>query len=214
VELCGRLATGLEALLRAGYAINSYAWADTDSDAHTATSHRVTHLRHQFPHLPPHEVIQDWDSRLPIDVRTCSPELLSIKFPKRNDFILASQPVLATHSSNSNKEHTPPGPDISRHITRLVLQLFESQPGGVGYIWNFCEPQLPSANTSSLLGQGTLLDASKCGSGAYRNTRIWQNLLPQETMAAEHARLRPSPRQIKAAMETTWLFKWSAHPSP
>jgi len=41
VELCVGLATGLEALLRAGYAIGSYAWVDTYPDAHTAASHRI-----------------------------------------------------------------------------------------------------------------------------------------------------------------------------
>ena len=72
----------------------------------------------------------------------------------------------------------------------------------------------PSANTLSLLGQGTLLDAPKCGSGAYRNTRTWQNLLPQDTLAAEHARLQPSARPVEAALETIGLSKWSTHPSP
>ena len=59
VELCGCLATGLEALLGAHYAINSYTWVDTDMDAHTAASHRITYLRLQSPHLLPPEAIQD-----------------------------------------------------------------------------------------------------------------------------------------------------------
>ena len=45
VELRGGLATGLEALLRAGYAIRSYVWVDIDPDAHMDVSHRITHLR-------------------------------------------------------------------------------------------------------------------------------------------------------------------------
>ena len=67
VELCGGLATGLEALLRYGYAINPYAWVDIDPDAHTATSHCIVCLRLQFPNLLPPEVIKDWDSRLPME---------------------------------------------------------------------------------------------------------------------------------------------------
>ena len=69
-----------------------------------------------------------------MDVHTISPELLSITFPEGIDHILASPTMLAAHLSNSNREHTPPGPDISRHITRLVLHLSELQPRGVGYI--------------------------------------------------------------------------------
>ena len=44
-----RLATGLEAFLKAGYTASSYTWADTDPDAHTAvyirsSSHRGAHM--------------------------------------------------------------------------------------------------------------------------------------------------------------------------
>jgi hypothetical protein len=104
-----------------------------------------------------------------MDVRIISPEILSVQFPEGIDLILASPPMIATHLSNFNREHTPSdisGSDIIRHITCLVLILSESQPGGVEYIWNSSELHPPSANTLSLLGQGTLLDATKCGSGA------------------------------------------------
>jgi hypothetical protein len=124
-----------------------------------------------------------------MDVRNISPELLRVTIPEGIDRILAIPHMLAIHLSKSKREHPPPGPDIVRHIIRLVPHLSETQPEGVGYIWNSSEIYPPSANTLSLLGQGTLLDASKCGLGAYRNTSIWQNLLPYDTLAAEHARL-------------------------
>ena len=38
MEFCGGIATGLEAILKAGHAVASYMWADIDSDAHTATT--------------------------------------------------------------------------------------------------------------------------------------------------------------------------------
>ncbi len=59
VELCGGLATGLEAVLRAGYAINSYAWVDIDPYAHIAVSHRIADLRLKFPLLIPSKGIKD-----------------------------------------------------------------------------------------------------------------------------------------------------------
>jgi len=124
-----------------------------------------------------------------MDGRTISPELLSVTLPKRIDLILASPHVLAIHLSKSYIEHTPPGPNTGPHILRFVQHLSESQPRGVGYIWNFSELHPPSANTLPLLGQLTLLDVSKCCSEAYRNTRTWQNLLPLNTIAIEHARL-------------------------
>ena len=42
LELYGGTATGLEALLKAGHHIKTYAWADTDPDAHTSLQHRIT----------------------------------------------------------------------------------------------------------------------------------------------------------------------------
>jgi len=148
-----------------------------------------------------------------MDVRTISLELLNITFPEGIDLILVSPSVLASHLSSSNKDHTLPGPDIGRHIIRLVLHLSELQPRGVGYIWTSSELHPPSTNTLSLLEQGTLLDALKCSSGAYRNIRIWQNLLPQDTLAAEHARLKLSARPVEEALDTARLSMWSTHPS-
>ena len=67
----------------------------------------------------------------------------------------------------------------------------EAQPEGVRYLWNSYDRHSTSANTLPLIGQGNLLDATQCGSGAHRNTRIWQNLLPHDILEAEHARLLP-----------------------
>jgi hypothetical protein len=112
VELCGCLATGLEALLRAGYAIRSYICVDIDPDAHMDVSHRITHLRHQFPNLLTPEAITDWDSRLPMDVRTISHELLRATFPDGGDLILASPPMQAIHLPITHRNHTSTGPDV------------------------------------------------------------------------------------------------------
>jgi hypothetical protein len=124
-----------------------------------------------------------------MNTRTISLDLFSITFPKGIDLILARPSVPATHLSSSSRDHTPSGPDIGRHTIRLVLRISDSQLGGVGYICISSEFHLPSATTLSLLDQGPLFDASKCGSGAYYNTRISQHLLIQDIMEAKHARL-------------------------
>jgi hypothetical protein len=67
VELCGGIATWLDAVLKAGHAVASYTWADIDLDVHTATAHRLTRLRHRHPNLLPREAIDGWDIRLPRD---------------------------------------------------------------------------------------------------------------------------------------------------
>ena len=45
LELYGGTATGLEALLKAGHHIKTYAWADTDPDANISLQHRITQMR-------------------------------------------------------------------------------------------------------------------------------------------------------------------------
>jgi hypothetical protein len=106
-----------------------------------------------------------------MDFRTISAELLNVTFLERINLILASSPVFATRLLKFDKEHTPPGPGIGRHILRIVLHLPETQLERTGYIWNFSELHPSSATTLSLLGQGTLLDASKCGSRVPTITR-------------------------------------------
>ena len=59
---------------------------------------------------------------------------------------------------------------------------------------------------------GLLLDATKCGSGAYRNMRLWQNLMPQAILAAVHARIRPPTGRVEKALEDAGLSNWSTYP--
>jgi hypothetical protein len=213
VELCGGLATGLEALFKAGYAIRSYVWVDIDPDAHMAVSHRITHLRQQFPNLFLPEALTEWDSRLPRVVRTISPKLIRATFPDGVDLLLASPLMQACHLPGTHRDHTPMGPDVVRHILRLILYLSESQSEGVGYLWSSSELHPASATILSLVGQGTLLDAPKCGSGAYRNTRIWQNLMSHDALMKEHARLLPPTRPVDAALTRAGLSRWSTFPT-
>jgi len=131
VELFGSLATGLEALLRAGYAIHSFVWVEIDPDAHIDVPHHNTHLRHQFPHLLPPKAIKDWDSQLPMDARTISLELFRATFLEGIDLLLASPPMIASHLPRPRRERASMGPDVVRHIYRLIYYLSEAHPEGV-----------------------------------------------------------------------------------
>jgi hypothetical protein len=73
----------------------------------------------------------DWDARLPLDVRTISLDLLRAIFPERIDLLLSSPPMQAIYLPKTDRERNPMGPDIVRHILRLILYLFEAQPKGV-----------------------------------------------------------------------------------
>jgi hypothetical protein len=65
----------------------------------------------------------------------------------------------------------------------------------------------------SQLGPGSILDATKCGSGSSRNTRIWQNLLHHDTLSTIHARLQHTTRPVESALERVGLFQWTTRPS-
>jgi hypothetical protein len=69
-----------------------------------------------------------------MDVRTIFLELLRATFPEGIYLLLVSPPMLANHLSRPHREHTPPGPDIIRHIFRLIMHLSETHPGGIGYL--------------------------------------------------------------------------------
>jgi hypothetical protein len=146
----------------------------------------------------------DWDSRLPMDIRTISTELLRATFPDGIDLLLASPSMLARHVPETHRERTPVGPDVDRHILHLIMYLSKTHPEGIGYLWNSSE-----CHPASEMGQGNLLDATQCGSGAGRNTRIWQKLLPRDILEAEHARLRPPTHLVDAALKAAGLANWS-----
>ena len=135
VDLCGGLATGLEALLKAGYAVTSYAWLDIDTDAHATVSHRLPREKQQYPHLLPPEAIRDWDSRPTMAVRAISSEILTKTFPKGVDLMLASpSPMLVKHLPRTHSNHGPHSPLIVHRIVQLISYMVESQPEGVGYL--------------------------------------------------------------------------------
>ena len=116
VELCRGLSTGLEALPKAVYAINFYAWVDIDPDVHAVVSHRLKLMRLKYPHLLPPEAIRDWNSQLPRDARIISPELFAATLTEGMDLLLASPPMLAHRLLGSHREHTPNGPSVVHRI--------------------------------------------------------------------------------------------------
>jgi hypothetical protein len=63
----------------------------------------------------------------------------------------------------------------------------------------------------SLLGQITLIEAPKCESGAYRITRIWQNLMLSSKLRVAHGRLPAPQRPVQTGLDNAGLHEWSEH---
>jgi hypothetical protein len=136
VELCGGIATGLEAALKAGLTIASYTWADIDPDAHTATAHRLKRLQHRHPLLLPEEATTGWDTRLPMDTRTITPALFTQAFPAGVDIIMTSPPMLPQHLPRTHRGNGQPAHATLLQILRLIRHLASTQRGGIGFIWD------------------------------------------------------------------------------
>ena len=175
VELCGGIATGLEAALKAGLTIASYTWADIDPDAHTATAHRLKRLQHRHPLLLPEEATTGWDTRLPMDTRTITPALFTQAFPAGVDIIMTSPPMLPQHLPRTHRGNGQPAHATLLKILRLIRHLASTQRGGVGFIWDTPDRSPLPAHILAVMGPSTVLNAPKCGSGAHRPTQIWQN---------------------------------------
>jgi len=172
-------------------------------------------MTQQYPQLLPSEVIRDWYSRLPMDARIISPKVMTQTFPEDIDLILASSPVLSKHLPMTHKNQGPHIPFIAHRISMFIWCLAESQPAeGVGCVWDSTRIYSPTAHTLSLLGQGMLIDAPICDSWAYRNNRVWKNLVPRSVLEAEHARLLKPTRPIETSLEASRLSTWSTHPRP
>ena len=168
VELCGGIATGLEALLKAGHAVASYTWADIDPDAHTATTHRLARLHARHPLLLPPEATNGWDTRLPMDTRTITPALFAQAFPAGVDVIMTSPPMLAKHLPKTIRGSGQPPHATVLQIHDLIRHLATTQEGGLGFVWDtpFGPPPLP-AHVIDMMGPSIVLNAPKLGSGAH-----------------------------------------------
>jgi len=183
-------------------------------DAHTVVFHRLARLSSRHPHLLPPEAAQAWDSRLPVDTRYISPEVFTNAIPERVDVILANRLMMATRLPRAHKGNTCPDQSAPLRPARSIQHLNEAQPGGIDFISDITEIRPSSPHVVSLLGRGYLIDASKCGSGAYRNPQVCPKLMPYSELNEPRAHLPAPQRPVETAIEAAWLAIWITYPSP
>ena len=176
VEICGGIATGLEAHLRAGHAIRSYAWADINPDAYLATKHRLQLLRTRYPRQLPASAIQGWDRRLPFNANCLSPEGISSMFPTGIDLVVAGPPCQPFSYAGRHRGLEDPRSKALLNVARLIHYPHHSQPRGVSYVIENVPGTDKHPEVQRMLGVPVWLDAPPCGSGAHRETLFWQNL--------------------------------------
>jgi hypothetical protein len=135
-----------------------------------------------------------------MDTRSISPEVFTNATPEGLHIILTSPPTMAQHLPRAHRGNTLLVHGAPHSIAQLIQYLNEAHPGGVGFIRDTNELKLPTPLVVSLLEQGSLIDDSKCVSVAYRNTQVWQNLMPYPTLNEAHARLPAPHRPVETAI--------------
>ena len=183
----------------------SYTWADIDPDAHTATTYRLARLHNRYPLLLPPEATIGWDTRLPRDTRSITPELLARVLPTGVDLIMTSPPMLAKHLPGDHRGCGHHAHATISQINHLIRYLATTQEGGMGYIRDAPYGPKLSPQVHALMGPSTVLNAPKCGSGAHRPTHMWQNLLPKEELEEAYLQLSGLQRPINDILDHAGL---------
>ena len=212
IELCAGIATGLEALLRAGHYVSSYSWADINPDAHRATYHRLHRLMERFPLQLPRSAIAGWDSRIPFNCNCITPESLLPSFVDGIDIVIAGPPCQPYSTAGKNKGLGDPRSGALLNVARLITHLHATQPNGVRYIIENVPGTEKHPQVAAMLGQPIQVDAPPCGSGARRKTLFWQNLAPNDQLQKAFEALPPPSHTVSGMLREAGLTEWRAQP--
>ena len=93
-------------------------------------------------------------------------------------------------------------------ISYLIKHIAATHEGGIGFVWDAPVGSPLPAHVLNIMGPSTVLNALKCGSGAHRPTRIWQNLLPKEELDEAYSNLSDPPHTINDILEHAGLDSW------
>ena len=212
VEICGGIATGLEALLRAGHSIRTYAWADINPDAHKATLHRLQRLQDRYPTQLPASAILGWDRRLPFNANCLSPDGITHMFPQGIDLVIAGPPCQPFSKAGRHRGLEDPRSKALLNVARLIYYLHSTQPGGVTYIIENVPGTDRHPEVQRMLGTPAWLDAPQCGSGAHRETLFWQNLTTTDTIQTAFRQLARPTEPINDRLRRAGLGTWTTQP--
>jgi len=171
----------MEALLKARHHIKTYAWADTDPDAHTLIQHRITTMCERYPRQLPRSSTAHWNTPLPLDITHITSPDLQTYFPAGIYIIIANLPTYQPITPEDTPK-TRPQELALKHIIRIVHFLYTSQIRLVRYILANTPRLKKQPSIEEELGPAVTLDGPPCGSGAYRETRMLQNLAPNDTI--------------------------------
>ena len=208
VEICGGLATGLHAALRAGHAVASYSRADINPDALVAVRARLRRLHLKYPNQLPLSALTGWNTRLPFNANCLSPGVLR-NFPNGIHWVVAGPPCQPYSHAGKHKGTRDPRSTALLNVARLIRLLEEVQPSGVGFILENVPGLHRHPEILDMLGPGVELDAPPGGSGTKRATRFRQNFMDPEALREAFDDLPAPNRSVNDLLRQHDISDWS-----
>ena len=206
-EVCaGGTVPGLRSLLKSGYTILKYTYADSDIGAHHIAEYALTSLQRDFPDQLPPSATSHWDCiEQNVNLLSASdlPEPVSIGWftPPCTPFSSAG-PCLGW-------KHVDAKAFIS--CVSLINDLYKKQNGKFSYLLE----NVPGAGKfmaiREALGQPVLLSATKLGSSASRLTAVWTNAIDHVMLHSQYNATKIPGLPIPAFLNHNGF---SAHYSP
>jgi len=204
VDLCGGIATSLDAFLQLGYFVQAYAYADVDPDAQLAAAFRLQQLRSRFPLSIAPDAEAWFLHHLPQDIHDiCAAHLqqLTDRYPDLPIVVVCGWPCQDLSPAGS---HLALGLEGSRpsliHQVAPVAYLLEN--AAVDHNFRSARIREEAAHQlHELLGPSVTVDAAACGSYAHRLRSFWTNLTQAAALQSVLHALQPPYRHVQDILD-------------
>ena len=121
MELCGGIATFLEACLRNGLSISRYTYSDASSMARQAAHRRITRLQCRYPRQLPAAAVDEWTSVSQDVHQITAPQLASLP---PVDLLAAGPPCQPFSQAGNSKGFLRKDAWVFPEVIRIAWQIF------------------------------------------------------------------------------------------
>ena len=189
IDMCGNLATALEAVLRTGWKVKRYVYADTSANAQQVAMTSIHRLQREYPEQLPPSACSEWNTTTPMDLTKWTAETIesmTSKNPESAWLVCCGWPC--QDNSPAGKGLGDKGERstiIETTITPLIRHL-QNKEKLTAYLLENTAIQHNWKDRSKwnkllekyvrMMGRYIMLDAAKVGSAAHRVRNYWTNL--------------------------------------
>jgi hypothetical protein len=204
-------ATGFKGLNIIGHHVGNYARADTNPNALAAATHRLTHIRQEYPEQLPATALLNKYSNLPTNTNSITSRGLFVNFPGEIYIVIASLMDIPETKSTQHSIH--PHEQTLINTVRILQFLHNVQPTGIAYILANTPCAKLYSHIQHWLTPPITLDATPCGFAAYRQTRICQNIIPISIVQEKFNQLPIPTITINDRLTQATINHWRTHPT-